>query len=248
MNYDVIINGLDVHAYYSDESINNIFIPLLRKLYLLQKEKGRRILVMLAAPPGAGKSTLLSFLKYLSESTEGVSPITTIGMDGFHRYQDYLLSHTTLRDGKAIQMVKIKGAPITFDIDLLQERIKQVAAGKECGWPEYDRLKHNPIDNAMAVTGNIVLLEGNYLLLNEDGWETLKEYADLTIKIDADIDMLRDRLINRKIKTGVDKESAIQFVESSDLYNAKLCLDLSSDADIELKLGQDNQYMLVSGL
>lgn len=248
MNYDVVINGIEVNAHYSEKSINEIFIPMLKKFSDIQEKKGSRILVMLAAPPGAGKSTLLSFLKYLSENTEGLRPITTIGMDGFHHYQDYLLTHTAMRDGKEIQMVKIKGAPITFDLDLLTERIKDVAEGKECGWPEYDRMKHNPVENAITVTGDIVLLEGNYLLLKDDGWNELKKYADITIKIDADIDMLRGRLIERKINTGVDEESARAFVEMSDLYNAKLCINNSQSGDIELRLNEDNSYNLVGGL
>lgn len=247
MNYDVNINGIDVHAHYSEESINGIFIPLLKRFAEIQEKKGSRILIMLAAPPGSGKSTLLSFLKYLSENTEGVKPITTIGMDGFHRYQDYLLSHTTIRDGKEIQMVKIKGAPVTFDNDLLRERIIRVAKGDECGWPEYDRMGHNPVEDAISVTGDIVLLEGNYLLLKDEGWNDLKTYADLTMKIDADIDMLRGRLLERKILSGADEETAKAFVESSDLYNARLCINNSQDADVVLKLKEDSEYELVRG-
>ena len=248
MNYDVTINGLNVNAVYSEDSIKKIYIPLLRKFEDLQKKKGKRILVILAAPPGAGKSTLLSFLRFLSENTEGINPITTIGMDGFHHYQDYLLSHTTIRDGKEIQMVKIKGAPITFDLELLTERIKKVASGEECGWPEYDRLGHNPVENAIVVTGNIVILEGNYLLLRDEGWNQIKKYADITIKINADIDMLRERLVARKMLTGADEENAREFVEMSDLYNAKLCLNNSSEADIELRLKEDNEYELIKGI
>lgn len=247
-NYDVVINGIEVNAHYSEKSINEIYIPLLKKLSEIQKKKGSRILVMLAAPPGAGKSTMLSFLKYLSENTEGLSPITTIGMDGFHCYQDYLLTHTTVRDGKEIQMVKIKGAPVTFDLDLLLERVKRVAEGKECGWPDYDRMGHNPVEDAITVTGNIVLLEGNYLLLKDEGWCDLQKYADLTIKIDADIEMLRGRLTERKIRSGADEETAKTFVEMSDLYNARLCINNSQDADIVLRLKDDCEYELVKGL
>lgn len=248
MNYNVVINGIEVNARYSENSINNIFIPLLKKLDELQNEKGRRILVMLAAPPGAGKSTLLSFLKYLSENNEDISDITTIGMDGFHHYQDYLLSHTAIRDGVEVNMVKIKGAPITFDLELLKERVKRVSLGEECGWPAYERLLHNPVENAVTVTGDIILLEGNYLLLKDDGWNELKEFADLTIKIDADIDMLRDRLVERKMLSGADEETAKTFVETSDLYNARLCINNSADADIVLKLCDNDEYELVKGL
>ena len=66
MNYSVNINGIDVNATYSDDNVEKIFIPLLQKLADLQKQKGGRIVVFLAAPPGAGKSTLASFLEVLS--------------------------------------------------------------------------------------------------------------------------------------------------------------------------------------
>ncbi len=57
--------------------------------------------------------------------------------------------------------------------------------------------------------------------------------------------MLRDRLINRKMLSGADEETAKAFVEFSDLYNAKLCINNSSDADIILKLKDDNEYEIV---
>jgi len=242
MNYDVEINGLPVSAEYSEESINNIFIPLLKQLTEIKNEKGKRILVMLAAPPGAGKSTLSSFLQYLASNVPDVEPITVIGMDGFHRYQDYLLSHTIIRNGEETVMVNVKGAPETFDLELLLERVKKVSAGEECGWPIYDRLLHNPQEDAIFVSGDIVLLEGNYLLLEDEGWSELKEYADYTIKITAEEDILRNRLINRKIMTGKNREESEKFVDYSDMYNVRTCLDRSSKADLTIRLHEDNSY------
>lgn len=245
MKYSVKINGLMADAVYRDEDIRDIFLPLLHKLSDLQKEKGRRILVMMAAPPGAGKSTLSSFLQSLSLSEDDLTPITVIGMDGFHRQQEYLMSHTALRDGQEIPMIKIKGAPVTFDLELLRERVVQAAAGSECPWPEYDRLKHNPVDGKMIVKGSIVLLEGNYLLLDEDGWRELKQYADYTIGITADPDMLRKRLVQRKSASGMPYKEAVEFVESSDLYNAKQCLEHSMEADFMLRTLSDGSYEVV---
>lgn len=244
MNYDITINGLPVKAVYSDKSINDIFVPLLKKLTSLQRERNKRILVMLAAPPGAGKSTLSSFLSYLSENTEGVEPLTVIGMDGFHRYQDYLLTHTMIRDGLEIPMVKVKGTPETFDLPLFLERVRSVANGLECGWPEYDRTRHNPQENAIIVKGNIVLLEGNYLLLSDEGWNKLKQYADYTIKIVADESMLRVRLIDRKILCGNSKSDAEEFVDYSDMYNVRICLNRSQEADLTLYLQSDNSLTI----
>lgn len=242
MNYDVEINGIAVHAEYSEDNINNIFIPMLKRMKQMQEQKKSRILVMLAAPPGAGKSTLLSFLQHLSMTVPGLNPVTVIGMDGFHRYQDYLLSHTLMRDGKEYKMVDVKGTPETFDLNLFIERVKRVAAGEICGWPAYNRMTHNPEEDAVTVNGDIVILEGNYLLLERPGWSELQQYADLTIRITADEKMLRKRLLDRKIKSGTEPDKAAQFVDFSDMYNVRICLNESYKADIELNVLNDGSY------
>ncbi len=242
MEYYVNINGIDVKASYSEESVNNIFYPLLREFTLMQKEKKRRVLVYLAAPPGAGKSTLGSFLQKLSEENSDLTDIQTIGMDGFHRRQEYLTTHNTMRDGKEIKMVEIKGAPITFDLDLLKDRIKKVLSGDKVGWPTYDRHLHNPTENAIIVEKSIVLLEGNYLLLDEDGWRDLRKYADYAISIKADAGMLRKRLVDRKIKSGNSADKAESFVDFSDMANVNLCLLKSQGADLELQLDESGEY------
>lgn len=237
IEYPVTINGVEVLARYTRRSVDEIFLPLLEALSALQREKGRRILVMLAAPPGSGKSTLLSFLESLSHGA-----IQVIGMDGFHRRQAYLVSHFTKRDGRPIPMVEVKGAPVTFDLDLLTAGIKRIAAGETCGWPVYDRMLHDPVEDAVQVDGDIVLLEGNYLLLDQDGWRDLSKYADYTISISADESLLRSRLIDRRIRTGVEEAAATRFVDFSDMPNVRLCLEKTQPADCRLWIDGRGDY------
>lgn len=234
MEYQVNINGLPVTAAFSEENIREIFVPLLEKLYQLQKEKGGRVLVLMAAPPGCGKSTLASFLGKLSEGR-----ITVIGMDGFHRYQKYLTTNFIQRDGQRIPMVKIKGAPITFDLDKLTTKVRQVASGQECLWPIYDRLYHDPIEDAIPVSGDIVLLEGNYLLLNQPGWKKLVKYADYTISLTAEESLLEKRLVERHIVSGKTPEEAKAFVAGSDMANAREVMNHSLRADLCLKVTEN---------
>ena len=245
IGHRVKINGIDVNAVFSRESVDRVFLPLLRELDVMQRRKGRRILVMLAAPPGAGKSTLMSFLERLAREDQKLQRIQTIGMDGFHRRQEYLQSHFIQRDGKELAMVEIKGAPVTFDLAKLTESIQSVAAGETCGWPVYDRLLHNPVENAVRVDGNIVLLEGNYLLLNEDGWRDLKKIADYTISVTAEESFLRSRLIDRRIKTGTEREEAVRFVDFSDMPNVRLCLEKTLPADLRLRLDSGGEYRVL---
>ena len=149
-------------------------------------------------------------------------------------------AHPNLR----IKMVEIKGAPVTFDLEKLTERVRRVASGENCGWPLYNRMLHNPVEDALRVEGGLVILEGNYLLLDEDGWRELSQYADYTISVRADEELLRARLIDRRIKTGVDAERATKFVDFSDMPNVRVCLEKTMTADLRLRIGPDDDYYL----
>ena len=236
-------NGIEITARYSDEEINGIFIPLLTRLSEIQSQKGSRLLAMLAAPPGAGKSTLASFLESLAKDVLPGKKVQAIGMDGFHRRQEYLNSHTAEVGGKEILMVEIKGAPVTFDLEKLKDKLSELVSGKHCGWPVYNRLLHNPVEDAVFVDGDIIILEGNYLLLDVEGWRELSEFADYTISIKANPDMLKKRLIERKISTGSSRDKALHFVEFSDMANVMLCLDRTKTADLTLSLTEESGYI-----
>jgi len=242
------IAGIPTEAQFAEDNVRGIFLPLLRKLTDMQRRKGNRLLIMLAAPPGAGKSTLVAFLQKLSASTPEICPLTAISMDGFHHRQTYLLAHTVERNGETIPMTQIKGAPITFDLELLRQSLSLVAAGKRCHWPGYDRRIHDPVPDALQVDGDLVLLEGNYLLLDEIGWCDLRGFADYTISIEADPDVLRERLINRHIAGGLSRAEAIRKAENSDMANVRLCLEKQMPADLRLRLREGNSFDVISGL
>lgn len=240
--FRVNINGIEVNAKYEDRNIQDIFVPLLHDLTALYKRNNRRILVFLAAPPGAGKSTLAEFLAKMSLELPDVEEIQAIGMDGFHRRQEYLLTHTTIRDGKEIRMVNVKGSPETFDLEKLQDSIIKISSRTAYGWPIYDRLLHNPVEDAITIEKNIILLEGNYLLLDTDGWDRLASYADYTVMIMVPLSMIRKRLIDRRIASGHSPETADEFVDYSDMYNARLCTDHSKKADLTLHLNTNGSF------
>ncbi|MCR4756396.1 MAG: nucleoside/nucleotide kinase family protein [Butyrivibrio sp.] len=245
MEYKANINGIDIEAVYSQESIDGIFKPLLLKLSQMHDEKKKRILVMLAAPPGAGKSTLVSFLEELSKEIIPGKKLQAIGMDGFHRRQEYLLTHKIMVDGRELPMVDIKGAPVTFDSEALRCKIQEVCREKSCKWPIYDRLLHNPVEDAITVDGDIVLLEGNYLLADIDGFRDLSELADYTVSISAKEELLRKRLIDRKEASGNTRQKAEKFVDFSDMANVRLCLQKTRKADLELVVSSDTGELVL---
>lgn len=106
-----IVNGNEVNAYYSSNDINDVLIPLLQRWIHLYETKKRRVMVYLAACPGSGKSTLALFLEELFKSLNASCTFQTIGMDGFHFYNDYLKKHDLLNE---------KGSRNTFDVEKVE--------------------------------------------------------------------------------------------------------------------------------
>ena len=106
-----MINGLAHKVQYNEATIQELFLPFLRHMSRKQKEAGRRLIILLAAPPGTGKSTLCLLLEKLSQSVEGLVSLQALGLDGFHHTSAYLRSHKIERDGSMIPMSAIKGAP-----------------------------------------------------------------------------------------------------------------------------------------
>ena len=242
-DYTLNVNGHIISAQFDEDNINKIFIPLLQKWTTMQKEKNRRILVLLAAPPGCGKTTTSLFLEYLSHQIEEITPIQTIGMDGFHRYQDYLDSHYISRDGKEIRMSEVKGCPETFDVDKLINKIKETKR-KDTYWPLYNRSKHDPEENKVYIHHQIILIEGNYLLLNEKPWDKIHQLFDESLFIEANPHELEKRLISRKMLGGIPYHQASKFYLKSDGVNVRRVLNNSLKANIQLKM-ENNIFKVV---
>ena len=241
MRCHLVNSGVAAEAEFSEANVEEIFLPLLRELTALRRTKGRRVLALLAAPPGAGKSTLAALLERLSEG-EGLEKLTALGMDGFHYRQEYLRAHVVAIDGETVSLAAVKGAPQTFDLAGLRDKLRQAAMGKPCRWPAYDRTLHDPVENAVAVEGEILLVEGNYLLLDEPGWRELRNLADATISIAADPAFLRARLLARHVALGRPEAEAAAFVDRSDMANVRLCLSKTLPAGLQLLLLPDGSY------
>ena len=240
--YDMVINGLPQRVKYNEDTVNSLFIPLLQKLTDIQQREQRRVMAFLAAPPATGKSTLLQFLEQLSQKQAGTQAVQALGMDGFHYPNAYLESHTIERDGKTITLRSIKGAPETFDVAGLRAKIQEARQGKSL-WPVYDRKLHNPIPDALEVNSNILLVEGNWLLLNEPQWRDLRELADYTLSIQATPELLQERLIQRKIQGGLPKADAVKKKKKSDRLNIERILNHTFPADEQWQMVEDGDFI-----
>ena len=235
--FEFCVNGLNIRAEFSPQDTQNIFIPLLERLTALQAEKKRRIAVFLAAPPAAGKSTLCCYLEHLSRTVPGLTPVQAVGIDGFHYHQDYLDSHEIERDGSIISLKSIKGAPETYDVGKLRSLLFSLNEENQF-WPLYSRRIHNPVENAVEIRENIILLEGNWLLLDEAPWNSLA--CDYSIFLKAGDESQLERIVQRKMMGGFSEEHARQIVRSNDWPNILRCMNHSRRGDLNLAYNKNN--------
>lgn len=240
-SFEFNVNGFTITAEYADSNIREMFLPLLARLTKLAGRKGKRLIVYLAAPPGTGKTTLAMFLEYLSGTDPKYQKIQSVGLDGFHYRQEYINTHTACVDGKEVPMRDVKGCPETFDINKVTEKLEALMHGN-VSWPVYDRSRHDVVEDAVMVTESIVLIEGNWLLLQEQGWCGLSRYCDYSIFVRAEEAMLKERLVERKIKGGLTPDEAEQFYDNSDRKNILRVLGGSRPADLTLNLLKNGMY------
>ena len=87
--YQLLVNGHIIHAQYDEHNIQEIFIPLLQRWTHLQKEKQKRLLVLLAAPPGAGKTTLFRLMLDLLKADNGNVVINEIDVSQSEDWKNF---------------------------------------------------------------------------------------------------------------------------------------------------------------
>lgn len=173
----------------------------------------------IAGPPGSGKSTLAARL-----GDELGAPV--VPMDGFH------LPNTVLR---ARGFLEVKGAPETFDaaafVDLVGA-LRDTSRVVSC--PIFDRVTDEAVPDGLGVGPDdvVVVVEGNYLLLDRPPWDRLVDLVDAIAYLDVPVGVRRRRLVARHVEFGRDPADAAEFVLRSDEANAVLVDASRSRADL----------------
>ena len=80
----------------------------------------------------------------------------------------------------------------------------------------------------------MVIVEGNYLLLDEPIWRDLTDYWNLTVFLELDLRSLKRRLTKRWIAQGFDEQEAEAWIVTNDLPNAHRLLRNRIPEDITL--------------
>ena len=175
--------------------------------------ESQRTIIGIIGKPGGGKSTLSKYL------LKGIDPtlVSVVPMDGFH------LSNKVLKElGRSDR----KGAQDTFDVKGFTTLIQRIKS--DCADPIYYPIFDRSIEESIASQGvvypstRVVIVEGNYLMHDKDGWQEISPLLDQSWYAFLDEDLRISRLISRHIAYGKDPESAKAWAKGSDQVNAEL--------------------------
>ena len=186
----------------------------------------------IAGAPGSGKSTLAAALM------EGLGEAAVvIPMDGYHLFRHQLNNLPDPADAHAR-----RGAPFTFDAERFVKDLKLAKSTGNGSFPGFDHGVGDPVENTILLncsTHRIVIVEGNYLLLDESPWNDLKQQVfDESWFLDVPVEECKRRVLCRHIATGKSPNVAKQRIENNDGLNAELVNKVSpknSDRIIRLR-------------
>jgi len=192
-----------------------------------RKHHSRRLICAVAGAPGAGKSTLAEgIVDTLNARSEPAAAL--VPMDGYH-FDNRILEERGL--------LPRKGAPETFDSRGFVNCVARLAqCDHDVVIPVFDRERDIAIAGARVVSSStgILIIEGNYLLLDAAPWCDLTAYFDMSVFLDVPINELERRLIQRWLDHGLDADAARSRALSNDIPNARLVVQNSRVADMTI--------------
>jgi pantothenate kinase len=201
---------------------------LLDRARELMQRPGRAILGI-AGPPAAGKSTLAEQL------TADLGPrAALLPMDGYHLSNEVLVSLGSR--GR-------KGAADTFDAAGYAALLRRLRHDHgEVPETVYAPRFHREIEESIAAEISIgpdvelIVTEGNYLLLPQGPWAVVRPLLDEAWYIDIEDETRMHRLIRRHVEFGKSSEEAYDWAHGTDQANATLISSTAPHADLIVRL------------
>jgi pantothenate kinase len=188
--------------------------------------QGERTLLGVTGAPGAGKSTLAqAVVDHVGERARLIS------VDGFHLAQERLAE---------LGRLDRKGAIDTFDAAGFVALVRRVRKpGEEIVYaPAFRRDLEEPVAGAVAVEPEVrlVVVEGNYLLIEHEPWAALRSLFDEIWYCERGEEVRIRDLIARHRAYGKSEAEARAWALGPDQRNAELITPTRERADFVVRV------------
>ncbi|MDQ0689252.1 nucleoside/nucleotide kinase family protein [Arthrobacter sp. W4I7] len=174
---------------------------------------GTRTILGIAGAPGSGKSTFAEWIR----QQFGPGLAVVVPMDGFH-LGNAIIDGTPLRQRK--------GAIDTFDAGGYLSLLRRLVRRDEpvVYAPAFRRTLDEPVAASIAVPAEVplVITEGNYLLAELDPWKEVRAQLDEVWFVDTPPTLRLERLVERHVSFGMDRDAASAWATGPDEANAVL--------------------------
>lgn len=214
-----------------DQAYTNLALRLLDASEFTYSD--RKYMVGIAGVPGSGKSTtareVCAKINTMRPRLDKHSVAVVVGMDGYHYTRQQLDQFPDPDEAHAR-----RGAYWTFDGAAFVEKMHELRVKGEATLPSFDHGAGDPVPDGVTVIpqNKIILVEGNYLLLDIPPWSKLTKVFNETWYIDCDIDTAMERVLQRQIGHGRALDVAKWRVENNDRQNALMIAETASTASL----------------
>jgi hypothetical protein len=238
---------LDVAGYReavscSPEELFCFHLPLAQLLLRGAAGSADRFLVAVAGLPAGGKSVFTALMARIVRACGPPFGVAVLGLDGYHYPDAYLAAHPAPPGVPEPGPLKLyKGAHFTFSASRLAADLSRLREPREAvALPAYDRTIHDPVENRLLITpdDHLVLVEGNYLLHRQDGWEGVAGLFDVRIFLTLPAGGNREPMVARHMRGGRTREDAERHFGRVDEPNTRLIAATSSEADILIQVSE----------
>ena len=192
----------------------------------------QRHLIGIAGPPGGGKTTLAALVQSRVNEMEGRTVCVTLPMDGFHLHKARLDAMHNRKEA-----YDRRGCPWTFDAQAFVSCVRKAKEISEAplSVPSFDHAVGDPCEGDIRILSShrIVLVEGNYVLLEDEPWAALKrECFDDTWFVDINIEEAMERVFQRQVSIGLKPEESRARIAGNDRLNAEIIFKSRGSAKI----------------
>jgi pantothenate kinase len=203
----------------------------------------RPYMVAVAGIPGSGKSSSAEILTHLINQEANAEICVCLPADGYH-YTKERLAQLQVATGDD-SLTYRRGAPDTFDVAALLRDLHRIREGDVAvELPGFDHAVGDPTFEQHVYAPrqhSIVLMEGLYLLHDQQDWQDVQQYFDYTIYIQTStVEESMARVKERNVCIpGYTPEEISARVDAVDRRNAML-IEASSPSRASLVIGKNH--------